>query len=130
MKDVLVKLEILLSNNIQNNSIYDTLDLLTFFKKPPVNGNVLIGENVITEAVRPISSFYKDLPDLPDIESTELFDPVYLEDIEIENEENLSLTIHSNDTELISVHKKVSRLDNIKGLVQIKVFVVLFCLIL
>ena len=47
-----------------------------------------------------IPEYLKSIPEVPeDIETAELFDPDYLEDIEIENEENLSLTIHSNDTD-------------------------------
>ena len=46
--------------------------------------------------------YFKDIPDLPDIQSTELFDPEYLEDVEIEEEENLSLTItHSAQQRLV-----------------------------
>ena len=43
--------------------------------------------------LRSSQPYFKDIPALPDIQSTELFDPEYLEDVEIENEENLSLTI-------------------------------------
>merc|ERR1719323_1855499 len=43
--------------------------------------------------LRSSQPYFKDIPDLPDIQSTELFDPEYLEDVEIEEEENLSLTI-------------------------------------
>ena len=47
-----------------------------------------------------IPEYLKSIPEVPeDIETAELFDPDYLEDIEIENEENLSLTIHSTDTD-------------------------------
>ena len=47
--------------------------------------------------LRSSQPYFKDIPDLPDIQSTELFDPEYLEDVEIEEEENLSLTIiHSS----------------------------------
>ena len=48
----------------------------------------------------PLPEYLKTIPDIPtDIETAELFDPDYLDDIEIENEENLSLTIHSTETE-------------------------------
>ena len=43
--------------------------------------------------LRSSQPYFKDIPALPDIQSTELFDPEYLEDVEIEEEENLSLTI-------------------------------------
>ena len=47
-----------------------------------------------------IPEYLKSIPEVPeDIETAELFDPDYLEDIEIGNEENLSLTIHSADTD-------------------------------
>lgn len=50
----------------------------------------------------PIQEFLQHIPEFSDLESAELFDPEYLEDIEIENEENLSLTIHSHDTHLLA----------------------------
>ena len=34
------------------------------------------------------------MQDLSNIDSLDLFDPLYLEEVEIENEDNLSLTIH------------------------------------
>jgi len=52
--------------------------------------------------LRSSQPYFKDIPDLPDIQSTELFDPEYLEDVEIEEEENLSLTIiHSAQQRLV-----------------------------
>ena len=41
--------------------------------------------------------YFNHIPALPDIQSTELFDPEYLEDVEIVEEENLSLTIRSSE---------------------------------
>ena len=41
-----------------------------------------------------VSSYYETIPDISNLDSLDLFDPMYLEDIEIQNEENLSLTIH------------------------------------
>ena len=38
--------------------------------------------------------YEEPIQDLTNIESLDLFDPLYLEDVEIQNEENLSLTIH------------------------------------
>jgi len=55
----------------------------------------------------PIREFLQNIPEFSDIGSAQLFDPEYLEDIEIENEENLSLTIHSTDSDLLPpVHQK------------------------
>eukprot|EP00088_Acartia_fossae_P015270 TRINITY_DN1833_c0_g1_i2.p1 TRINITY_DN1833_c0_g1~~TRINITY_DN1833_c0_g1_i2.p1 ORF type:complete len:457 (+),score=105.60 TRINITY_DN1833_c0_g1_i2:30-1373(+) len=46
---------------------------------------------------------YEDtIQNLSNIETLDLFDPLYnLDDIEIQNEDNLSLTIHSNDLDLM-----------------------------
>jgi len=58
-------------------------------------------EKVVEYLNPPIQQFLQNIPEFSNIESAELFDPEYLEDIEIENEENLSLTIHSNDSDLL-----------------------------
>ena len=52
----------------------------------------------------PIPEYLTTIPEVPtDIETAELFDPEYLEDIEIENEEDLSLTIHTSEPEFCVV---------------------------
>ena len=78
-------------------SLVPTLETLGAFLPSPQPCNL----NPTSETAPSISYFplrssqpyFKDIPDLPDIQSTELFDPEYLEDVEIEEEENLSLTI-------------------------------------
>ena len=66
---------------------------------------VLVEETVETlETPCPIPEYLTTIPEVPtDIETAELFDPEYLEDIEIENEENLSLTIHTSEPEFCVV---------------------------
>ena len=56
------------------------------------------------ETPRPIPEYLTTIPEVPtDIQTAELFDPEYLEDIEIENEEDLSLTIHTTEPEFCVV---------------------------
>ena len=62
---------------------------------------VLVEQTVETP---PIPEYLTTIPEVPtDIETAELFDPEYLEDIEIENEEDLSLTIHTSEPEFCVV---------------------------
>ena len=57
---------------------------------------MLIFRSRMSSSVDKRSSLVYEEPiqDLTNIESLDLFDPLYLEDVEIQNEENLSLTIH------------------------------------
>ena len=43
---------------------------------------------------RPLPDYYETIPDISNLDALDLFDPMYVEDVEIENEDNLSLTIH------------------------------------
>ena len=96
-------------------SLIPTLKTLGAFlpSGPRPSGPPAFDTAQVTAATSPSSSiscfplpssqpYFKDIPDLPDIQSTELFDPEYLEDVEIEEEENLSLTItHSAQQRLV-----------------------------
>ena len=57
---------------------------------------MLIFRSRMSSSVDKRSSLVYEEPiqDLTNIESLDLFDPLYLEDVEIQNEDNLSLTIH------------------------------------
>ena len=78
-------------------SLVPTLETLGAFLPSPQPRNLdSTSETAPSISYFPLRSsqpYFKDIPDLPDIQSTELFDPEYLEDVEIEEEENLSLTI-------------------------------------
>ena len=78
-------------------SLVPTLETLGAFLPSPQPCNLdSTSETAPSISYFPLRSsqpYFKDIPDLPDIQSTELFDPEYLEDVEIEEEENLSLTI-------------------------------------
>lgn len=59
---------------------------------------------LVEETACPIPEYLTTIPEVPtDIETAELFDPEYLDDIEIENEEDLSLTIHTSEPEFCVV---------------------------
>ena len=64
------------------------------------DGMVPSKENTDSNELTIVPEYLTTIPEVPtDIETAELFDPEYLEDIEIENEENLSLTIHTSEPE-------------------------------
>jgi len=72
------------------------------FDTAPVTAATSPSSGISCFPLRSSQPYFKDIPDLPDIQSTELFDPEYLEDVEIEEEENLSLTIiHSAQQMLV-----------------------------
>jgi len=58
---------------------------------------------------RPLPDYYETIPDISNLDALDLFDPMYVEDVEIENEDNLSLTIHSNDVELMMPKKSKAK---------------------
>jgi len=88
-------------NQKRNENLVKTLDIRTVFLKPKDGRYKNSPNNFVGPDIPPVQEFLQRIPELPDIESAELFDPVYLEDIEIENEDNLSLTIHSNESDLL-----------------------------
>jgi len=78
-------------------SLVNTLQIPVSSEKKSDKSNVIQNLDA-TNSLTP--EYLKSIPEVPvDIQTAELFDPDYLEDIEIENEENLSLTIHSSDVD-------------------------------
>ena len=71
------------------SSLVEALSVLQAADKSKANSP--IGKKSVS---KPMPDYYEPIPDISNLDSLELFDPVYLEDIEIQNEENLSLTIH------------------------------------
>ena len=70
---------------------------------------------VVEETPCSIPEYLTNIPEVPtDIETAELFDPDYLEDIEIENEEDLSLTIHTSEPEFCVVTPSKRKSKNSK----------------
>lgn len=93
-------------NSRETEKIIKTLQIQNVFLRPKEVKDVSARQKPSTKQLveclnPPIQEFLQNIPEFSDIESAELFDPEYLEDIEIENEENLSLTIHSNDSDFL-----------------------------
>jgi len=83
--------------NSEEISLVNTLQIAVSSEKKSDKSNVIQNLDA-TNSLTP--EYLKSIPEVPvDIQTAELFDPDYLEDIEIENEENLSLTIHSSDVD-------------------------------
>lgn len=57
------------------------------------------GSRVSVE-VEPVEEFYKSIPEISNLDSLDLFEQSYIDDMEIQNEDDLSLTIHSTDADL------------------------------
>lgn len=69
-------------------------------------------ENTNIQELTVVPEYLTTIPEVPsDIVTAEIFDPDYLEDIEIENDENLSLTIHTSEPEfsIIPNHKRKAK---------------------
>ena len=58
-------------------------------EKPKITSSPIAKKSV----GKPVSDYYEPIP-ISNLDSLDIFDPIYLEDIEIQNEDNLSLTIH------------------------------------
>ena len=61
-------------------------------EKPKITSSPIAKKSV----GKPVSDYYEPIP-ISNLDSLDIFDPMYLEDIEIQNEDNLSLTVHRWD---------------------------------
>ena len=77
-------------SGVSRSSLSDALALMKPVERQKTSSSPLSRKSV----GRTVPDYYETLPDISNLDSIDLFDPMYLEDIEIQNEENLSLTIH------------------------------------
>ena len=101
------------SNENLGSSIIEILKLPSIYENHTSNSEAKESATTISDtglSASNIPEYLQPFTEVPaNLETVELFDPDYLEDIEIENEENLSLTIHSNEPEFCVVPQPAER---------------------
>ena len=76
-------------DSVSRTSLTEALSVMKAPEKPKITSPI-----AKKSVGKPVPDFYETIPDISNLDSLDIFDPIYLEDIEIQNEENLSLTIH------------------------------------